>query len=165
MVKICTTTPKPGQCAGVQYVFILSGFLQNGTIAYAGFAGDNSQFNSTQETLDFTRATIIPSGARVFGKILGITQIQPNPSVAGFFKVFINNTSVQFGSRFNGNVIPTNIKIFEYYRVDRQPDNCEVETICLCESTDQTITCAGLEGGICCISKAFIQSKCDELRI
>lgn len=39
------------------------------------------------------------------------------------------------------------------------------ETTCECDPTDQTITCTGLEGDICCISKAFIQSQCDKLRL
>lgn len=163
MVKICENTLMEGQCEGVRYVLILTGIRGDGIRGYVGFGGQNGSFDDRLFALELTRGSIRSSGAVVIGAIRNELTIELNPNFFGIFTVTINNVTVQFSSGgARGFPIPTNIEIFEIFRIDGLEDNCGMMR-CRCEDTDETIICPESEGGICCISLDFIRNSCNRI--
>jgi hypothetical protein len=166
VAKICDSTFTAGQCP-VSYTISFTGYTQR----YNSATGAIVSTSSTR-TLTFTRLGPITDTSYRTENTLYPNGGYNRPG-EGTSAVYLRVRSAQPEINFNLASISGSIRddrlryislSISIARIDGQLDSCGNPQInCRCDTTDETIACAGQTGGICCIEKVKIANWCKSL--
>lgn len=181
MAKKCTPDPnidvncKPyagGQCEGVQYrmnwtwnLVVTGSGTNDGTFPQELNTGViNTGFSNTwiRGKLGCISEPVSSQQGTVFGHFLTTKDLNGN-NVSRYFEIAASSSIPSFGILR----LVQDIKFNGVFRIDLLADNCgdfnPYEDVCVCDDTDEQITCLDAVGKICCIPKSKINQLCNRV--